>query len=142
MSSPEFDLKEWFHKSYKPIWKLHQFAHPIWLVDFSFDDSGPTESEFETAFKFTGEYLGLAQQEFAERMLECAGFSTGQPFTLAQVRELQQARMRISSTEIPAGQRFIYTGTRYFIVEDSELRNELADWMLGQGAEIEIKTIE
>jgi hypothetical protein len=142
MDNSEYDPRTWFHKDYKPTWKLHQFTHPVWLVEFIFDDTGPTETEFEPVFKLTGSDLGLTREEFAFRMDGCCGYSTGQPFTASQVKYLQDAGIRMSLTEVGPIHHLIHSDTSYYYIEDPALREELADWMLGQGAEIEVKTIE
>lgn len=138
----EDEERELFYKSYKPTWKLQKFTHPVWQVEYSFDDNGPTEAEFEPVFEVVGSYLKLTREEFAFRMDGCCGFSIGQPCTAPQMKALQDAGIRISSKTIQPGECLILTDFGRYWFADAALHEEFVVWMLSQGAETEITSIE
>lgn len=143
MGLSDDEVRAMFHEYYQPTWKLHRFTHPIWLVEYHFDEDGPTETEIEATFRYVGEYLQLTREEFAVRMDGCSGFLLGQPYIASQIEFLQSAGIRISLTEIPEGNHLICTeGQKYFLIESHALREEISAWMRGQGAAVETLCLE
>jgi hypothetical protein len=134
-----------FHEQYHSDWKLRTFDAPVWIVEYEFDDSGPSEFEFETIVRFVADDLGLGltRDELKDRLDGCSGFTLGRPHSSSEVQALRESGVRISPTRIEPGNCLIYThDKRYFLVEDAKLREELAAWMIAKGNDIESLSIE
>jgi hypothetical protein len=143
MANHREEQRRIFHEHYQASWKLHTFNAPVWIVEYIFGDSGPSDSEFETVVHIVADYLGLTRDELKDRLDGCGGFTLGRPFNSSEVQALRESGVRISPTRIEPGNCLIYThDKRYFLVEDAKLREELAAWMIAKGTDIESLSIE
>ena len=137
------ETKSLFLEQYQAIWKLHSFDEPVWIVEYFFDDSGPSNAEFETVFHFVADYLGLTHDELRTRLDGCGGFTLGRPYSSSEIGALRESGVRFALSMVETGSYLVFTANgRYFLLEDAELREELTKWMISKGAEIESLSIE
>lgn len=137
------EQKRIFLDEYRASWKLHTFDAPVWLVEYMFDDSGPSDDEFDTVSHFVADYLGLTRDELRGQLDGCGGFKLGRPYNSSEIHALKESDVRISLSMIEPGSYLVFTQNgRYFLLENPSLREELTAWMIAKGAEIESLSLE
>lgn len=79
MANHQEQTRRIFYEEYHPTWKLHLFNEPVWIVKYTFDDSGPTNSGFDIVVGYLADYFGFTRDELRERLDSCGGFTSGRP---------------------------------------------------------------
>jgi len=73
----------------EPGWKLIQYTHQVFLVEFNFDESGPTRSEFPAIVEFVGSFPHESEDQMWERLRGCSGIGIAKPLGPPEMNRLR-----------------------------------------------------
>lgn len=123
-------------------WKLCQFDQSVWLAEYTFDKSGPTENEFDSLIKFVEPFPEESTDEMGGRLRGCDRCSTGRPFGETELQRLKSSCLNYTLTEVCTDHHLILNPAgSYFFVEDPVVREQIAWRMIEVGCEIEKRSL-
>ncbi len=80
-------------------WKLIQYDTDVFLVEFNFDESGPTRSDIPAIVEFIGTLPDEPEDQIWERLRGCSRIGLAKPLGQAGMNRFQ-ARQRESETKV------------------------------------------
>ena len=83
----------------QPGWKLIQYDTDVFLVEFNFDETGPTRSEIPAIIEFIGTFHEESEDQMWERLRGCSGIGLGKPLGRTELNRLQ-TRQRESDLKV------------------------------------------
>ena len=72
-------------------WGLCRYKQTVWLAEYFFGDSGPTDREFTELIQFVPPWPGESADEMRERMRDCQGCAIGRPIGATELRGLKSS---------------------------------------------------
>lgn len=121
-------------------WKVCQYKRSVWLVEFTFDESGPTDSEFDTLVEFYPPRANESLQQMREKFRDCSGWATGRPLSETQLQRIVRTGLRTSLTEVrPDHHLILMPDDVHYFIQDPSLREEVAEKMIAAGTDIETR---
>lgn len=74
----------------EPGWRLIQYDKPVYLIEFNFDESGPTRGELPAVIEFEGLKPGETEEQKWELLRGCEGIGLGAPIGSSRMERLRQ----------------------------------------------------
>ena len=123
-------------------WKLCQYDQPVWLAEYFFDESGPTDIEFAALIEFVPPFPGESVDEMRERMRGCDGCAIGRPIGATELKRLNSSGLDVTLTEVGTNHHLVLMPTDgHYFIEDLDIREKVARRMIDSGCEIEERSL-
>ncbi len=80
----------------QPGWKLIQYDSPVYLIEFEFDESGPSRQQIPVLVEFHGPFDWQSEAEIYERLRVCTGLGIAEPLNASQLERLEQLQEQLN----------------------------------------------
>ncbi|MCA9142714.1 MAG: hypothetical protein KDB05_08000 [Planctomycetales bacterium] len=123
-------------------WKLSQYDQSVWLAEYFFGESGPTEIEFAALVEFVAPLPGESVDEMRDRFRGCDGCAIGRPIGATELKGLQASGLNVALTEVRTDHHVVLMPSGgYFFIQDPVVREQVAQRMIEAGCEIEKRSL-
>lgn len=92
-ADPLYDYRKMWDGS-ESGWKLVRFTQPVYVVEFHFDESGPTREEFETIKEFSTNHTGGDENQWWESLRDISGNGIAQPIVADRLKLLHSHQLQ------------------------------------------------
>ena len=73
----------------EPGWRLIQYSDRVSLVEFHFDETGPTRAEFPSILEFVGPFPDESEDDMWDRLRGCSGIGLATPLGPTKMNRLR-----------------------------------------------------